>query len=78
MFNIELSEKVLTQKRTIKLIDIFGEIWGIMEFIFTIFSIISSFLTDKLYITSLINNLSFSETALIFEQEIHLKYIFSF
>ena len=30
-----------------------------MEFIFTIFSIIASFLTDKLYITSLINNLFF-------------------
>ena len=58
--NIQLSEKVLTQKRTTtKLIDIFGEIGGTMEFIFTIFSIIASFLTDKLYITSLINNLFF-------------------
>ena len=61
--NIQLSEKVLTQKRkNIKLIDIFGDVGGTMEFLFTVFSIISSFLTDKLYITSLVNNLFFFET----------------
>ena len=61
--DIQLSEKVLTQKRTtIKLIDIFGDVGGTMEFLFTVFSIISSFLTDKLYITSLINNLFFFDT----------------
>ena len=58
--NIQLSEKVLTQKRTFtKLIEIFGDVGGTMEFIFRVFTIIASFLTDKIYIASLINNLFF-------------------
>ena len=58
--NVQLSEKVLTQRRTFtKLIEIFGEVGGTMEFIFTVFTIIASFLTDKIYIASLINNLFF-------------------
>ena len=56
--NVQLSEKVLTQRRTfVKLIEIFGEIGGSMEFIFTIFNIFSSFLTDFLYKISLVNHL---------------------
>ena len=55
---IQLSSKVLTQRRTfVKVLDIFGEIGGTMEFIYTFFTIISSFLTDFLYRASLIHNL---------------------
>ena len=56
--NVQLAEKVLTQRRTfVKLIEIFGDVGGSMEFIFTIFNIISSFLTGFLYKLSLINHL---------------------
>ena len=55
---IQLSDKVLTEKRSIvTLFDIFGDIGGTMEFIFTFFSLIASFSTDKLYKVSLVNNL---------------------
>ena len=55
---IQLSDKVLTEKRTIvTLFDIFAEIGGTMEFIFTFFSLIASFSIDKLYKISLVNNL---------------------
>ena len=55
---IQLSDRVLTQKRTyVKLIEIFGDVGGSMEFIFTVFNIISSFLTRTLYMTDLVNNL---------------------
>ena len=55
---VQLSNNILTQRRTfVKLLDIFGEIGGTMEFIYTIFTIISSFLTDFLYRTALIHNL---------------------
>ena len=56
--NVQLSNAVLTQRRTfVKLLDIFGEIGGTMEFIYTVFNIISSFLTEFLYRASLIHNL---------------------
>ena len=55
---VQLSDKVLTQKRTfVKLIEILGEVGGSMEVILKIFSIICSFLTSALYRTSLVNNL---------------------
>ena len=55
---IQLSDRVLTQKRTfVKLIEIFGDVGGSMEFIFTVFTIISSFLTRTLYRTALVNNI---------------------
>ena len=55
---IQLSSKVLTQKRNVAtLIEIFGDVGGTMEIIFTIFSLISSFSADKLYRISLVNDL---------------------
>ena len=57
-FRIQLSDKVLTQKRTfVKLIEILGDVGGTMEVILTIFNIMSSFITTTLYRTSLVNNL---------------------
>ena len=55
---IALSEQELTQKRTYpKLIQVLGDVGGLMEVFFSLFRIISSFLTDVLYETSLVNNL---------------------
>ena len=55
---IQLSDNVLTQKRNIStLIEIFGNVGGTMEIIYSTFSVISSFLVDKLYNISLVNNL---------------------
>ena len=55
---ISLSEKELTQRRTYpKLIEVLGDVGGLMEVFFSLFRIISSFLTDTLYETSLVNHL---------------------
>ena len=55
---IALSEKELTQKRTYpKLIEVLGDVGGLMEVFFSLFRIVSSFLTDTLYETSLVNHL---------------------
>ena len=55
---IALSEQELTQKRTYpKLIEVLGDVGGLMEVFFSLFRIISSFLTDTLYETSLVNHL---------------------
>ena len=55
---IKLSENIRTEKRTYtKLITILGDVGGLMEVIFTIFKIISSFSVDILYEISLVNNL---------------------
>ena len=55
---ISLSEKELTQKRTYpKLIEVLGDVGGLMELFFSFFRIISSFLVDTLYETSLVNHL---------------------
>ena len=55
---IALSEKELTQKRTYpKLIEVLGDVGGLMEVFFSFFRIISSFLTDTLYEISLVNHL---------------------
>ena len=57
-FTIKLSENVRTEKRTYtKLITILGDVGGLMEVVFTIFRIISSFSVDILYEISLVNNL---------------------
>ena len=57
-FTIKLSENVRTEKRTyIKLITILGDVGGLMEVIFTLFRIVSSFSVDILYDISLVNNL---------------------
>ena len=65
---VQLSDKVLTQKRTfVKLIDILGDVGGSMGVILTFFNIITSALTSALYQTSLVNNL--------FSFDIHRKII---
>ena len=55
---IKLSENVRIERRTYtKLISILGDVGGLMEVLFTIFRIISSFSLDTLYEISLVNNL---------------------
>ena len=55
---IQLAAKVLTIKRTnTKLIDVLGDVGGLMEFIFSFFNIISMLITDLLYDIDLVNNL---------------------
>ena len=55
---IKLSNYVLTQKRTyVKLLDILGDVGGLMEIFLFAFKIISSFSTDLLFETSLVNSL---------------------
>ena len=55
---IQLTEQVITIKRTYtKLIEALGDVGGLMEFIFSFFRIISSFLTETLYEKSLVNSL---------------------
>ena len=55
---IKLSDKVLTQKRTYtKLLEILGNVGGLMEVLFSLFKLISSFSSKILYEISLVNNL---------------------
>lgn len=55
---IKLFDFVKTQRRTYyKIIDILGEVGGLMEVIFSIFQMISSFITSILYELSIVNNL---------------------
>jgi len=55
---LKLSDKVLTQRRTYtKLLEILGNIGGLMEVLFSLFRIISSFPTKILYEEALVNNL---------------------
>ena len=55
---IQLSSKVLTTKRTnTKLIELLGEVGGLMEVISSVFHIISAFIADLLYDIDIVNNL---------------------
>ena len=55
---LALSEQELTQIRTYpKLIEVLGDVGGLMEVFFSLFKIIISFLTDVLYKKSLVNHL---------------------
>ena len=55
---IQLAAKVLTIKRTnTKLIDVLGDVGGLMEFLWSFFNIISMFITDLLYDIDIVNNL---------------------
>ena len=55
---IKLYDEIKIQRRTYtKIIEILGEVGGLMEFLFLIFKIISSFSTDILYQESVVNNL---------------------
>ena len=55
---IKLAENVRTQRRVyVKLITILGDIGGLMEVLFTLFRVISSFSIDILYEISMVNRL---------------------
>ena len=55
---LQLAAKVLTEKRQyVQLIDVLGDVGGLMEILFTVFNIISSFITEVLYDRSLVNDL---------------------
>ena len=57
-FTIKLSENVRIHRRTYtKLITILGDVGGLMEVVFTLFRVVSSFSVDILYDISLVNNL---------------------
>jgi len=54
----QLNEKILLEKRQyIQLIDVLGEVGGLMEIIFSFFGLLCSFVTDILYKKSIANNL---------------------
>ena len=55
---IQLSSKVLTQKRqNTKLIELLGDVGGVMEVVWSCFNIIATLIADILYDKALINNL---------------------
>lgn len=55
---IQLSPTVLTQKRTyVQLIDVLGDVGGLMEIINMVFGVFCSFIASILYEISLVNNL---------------------
>ena len=55
---LQLSAKVLTEKRQYtQLIDVLGDVGGLMEILLTFLNILSSFVTEILYDKSLVNNL---------------------
>ena len=55
---LQLAAKVLTEKRQyMQLIDVLGDVGGLMEILYSFLNIISSFITEILYDRSLINNL---------------------
>ena len=55
---VQLIEQVLTIKRTYpKLIEVLGDVGGLMEVFFVVFKVISSLITDILYEKSMVNNL---------------------
>ena len=55
---LQLAAKVLTEKRQyMQLIDVLGDVGGLMETLFTFLNIISSLLTEILYDKSLVNDL---------------------
>ena len=55
---LQLAAKVLTEKRQyVQLIDVLGDVGGLMEIIYSFLNIISSFITEVLYDRSLVNSL---------------------
>ena len=57
-FTLQLAAKVLTQKRQYtQLIDVLGDVGGLMEILYTVLNIISSLVTEVLYDRSLVNSL---------------------
>ena len=55
---LQLAAKVLTEKRQYtQLIDVLGDVGGLMEILYSLFSVVSSLVTEILYDRSLVNNL---------------------
>ena len=55
---LQLTEQMISIERTYtKLIDVLGDVGGLMEFVFSFFKIISIFITEALYEKGLTNNL---------------------
>ena len=55
---LQLAAKVLTEKRQYtQLIDVLGDVGGLMEILYSLFSVLSSLVTEILYDRSLVNNL---------------------
>ena len=55
---LQLAAKVLTEKRQYtQLIDVLGDVGGLMEILYTFLNLISSLITEVLYDRSLVNNL---------------------
>ena len=55
---LQLAAKVLTEKRQyLQLIDVLGDVGGLMEIVYAVLNLISSFVTEVLYDKSLVNNL---------------------
>ena len=55
---LQLSAKVLTEKRQyMQLIDVLGDVGGLMEILYSLFSVVSSLVTEILYDRSLVNKL---------------------
>jgi len=77
--SLKLSDKVLIQRRTYtKLLEILGNIGGLMEVLFSVFRIISSFPTKILYEEALVNklfkfNLDTKEISLISKEKRYIK-----
>ena len=58
VITVQLSEKALTQKRTYTtLIEVLGDVGGLMEVLMTVVNLLLSFIINGLYEKSLINNL---------------------
>ena len=56
--NLQLAAKVLTTKRKyMTLLDVLGDVGGLMEIIYSFFNLIASFLTDISYEKSIVNQL---------------------
>ena len=55
---LQLAAKVLTEKRQYtQLIDVLGDVGGLMEILYSLFSVVSSLVTEILYDRSLVNKL---------------------
>ena len=74
---IQLAEQVLTIKRTYtKLIEVLGDVGGLMEVLLVFFKIISALITGTLYEKSLINNLfefDIAKKEIIFKEQKNLN-----
>ena len=60
IFELQLNDKILLEKRYyIQLIDVLGEIGGLMEIIYSFFGVICSFIVDIIYEKTITNDLFF-------------------